>query len=283
MTCFSHIRRSAMAMMLSCLTLLAVFAAPVSAADRDRVEAFLNVTGFDVALESIGLAAGDAPAMLGMNPTDFGSDWRDQAAEIFETELMHDMALSILEQALSDDLLTHAAAFYASPLGQRLVEAENASHMVEDDASKQAEGDMIVSHWKDTDDPRLEILMNLNKAIDSADTAIRAVQEIQVRFLMAASNSGVLEQKVDEEALRTVLKQNEPQLRRSLEKAGLAGSAYTYQSFDEADLTAYLEALEHPDMQKVYELMNGVQYEIMANRFEALAQQMAKMHPGQEL
>ena len=36
-------------------------------------------------------------------------------------------------------------------------------------------------------------------------------------------------------------------------------------------------------MQRVYELMNAIQYEIMANRFEVLAARMAEMHPGQEL
>ncbi len=36
-------------------------------------------------------------------------------------------------------------------------------------------------------------------------------------------------------------------------------------------------------MKLVYELMNAVQYEIMANRFEKLAARMAELHPGTEL
>ena len=283
MTIFPRFRRAALAGAAGLFALLAVTTGAVQAADRDRLEAFLTVTGFDVALDSIALTAGDAPAMLGMQPNDFGSDWSDRAAEVFDPALMEDMALSILEKALSDDLLTHAAAFYASDLGQRLVEAENASHMVEDDAAKQREGTEIIARWQEAGDPRLDILRDLNKAIDSADTAVRAVQEIQVRFLMAASHSGVLERKLDEAALRAALAENTPQLRRSLQQSGLAAAAYTYQSFDEDDLRGYLAALEHPDMQKVYELMNGVQFEIMANRFEALAADMAELHPGQEL
>ena len=283
MTIFPRFKRAALAGAAGLFTLLSVTTGAVQAADRDRLEAFLTVTGFDVALDSIALTAGDAPAMLGMQPNDFGSDWSDRAAKVFDPALMEDMALSILEKALSDDLLTHAAAFYASDLGQRLVEAENASHMVEDDAAKQREGTEIIARWQEAGDPRLDILRDLNKAIDSADTAVRAVQEIQVRFLMAASHSGVLERKLDEAALRAALAENTPQLRRSLQQSGLAAAAYTYQSFDEDDLRGYLAALEHPDMQKVYELMNGVQFEIMANRFEALAADMAELHPGQEL
>ena len=79
------------------------------AADRDRVEAFLQVTGFDVALDSIALAAEDAPTMLGLRAEEFGFQWKQAAEEVFERELMHGMALDILEQALSDELLSHAA------------------------------------------------------------------------------------------------------------------------------------------------------------------------------
>ena len=63
----------------------------------------------------------------------------------------------------------------------------------------------------------------------------------------------------------------------------LANAAYTYQSFSDDDLLAYAEALEHPEMQQVYTLMNAVQYEIMANRFEAVATRLAAMQPSQDL
>ena len=263
------------------ISLLTAFAA--RAADRDRLEAFLQVTGFDVALDSIALAAGDAPAMLGLQTSDFGTDWKRVSSEVFDTDQMKTMALDILAETLSDDHLTHAAAFYASPLGQRLVEAENASHMVEDDEAKQQEGRALVAAGVSDNDQRIETLQALNEAVDSDGNSVRAVQEIQVRFLMAASNSGVLEQELDEDALRAALKAGEAEMRMAMRTAALAGAAYTYKDFSHDDLQAYLEALQHPDMQTVYQLMNAVQYEIMANRFEELATRMADMHPGQEL
>ncbi|WWR45091.1 DUF2059 domain-containing protein [Roseovarius sp. S88] len=259
-----------------------VLSLPARAAERDRLEAFLKVTGFDVALESIGLAAGDAPGLLGMQASDFGADWTRTADEVFDTQTMHTMAMDILEAALSDDLLTHAAAFYASPLGQRLVEAENASHMANDDV-KQSKGTALVAEWVADGDARVDILRQLNQAVDAADSGVRAVQEIQVRFYVAASRSGILDYDIDEETLRRVIKQGEAELRVNLQVSALANAAYTYQDFSEEDIRAYLEALEHPDMQLVYELMNAVQYEIMANRFEILAGRMADLHPGQEL
>ncbi|WP_299627568.1 DUF2059 domain-containing protein [uncultured Tateyamaria sp.] len=271
--------RSVFATVVFCLVLPGLAAA----ADRDRLEAFLEVTGFDVALESIRLSASSAPQMLGMEAEDFGSEWARLTDEVFDVGQMHDMALDILEETLSDDLLTHAVEFYASDLGRRLVVAENASHLSEEDELKAESGEAIVAGLERLDSPRLDYLKRMNAASDSAGTGLRAIQEIQVRFLMAAAGAGVIGLEMDEADLRAFLGRNEEALRADLEQGALTGAAYTYQSFSDADVLAYAEALEHEDMRQVYDLMNAVQYEIMANRFEALARAMQGLQPSQEL
>ncbi|MEQ8901809.1 MAG: DUF2059 domain-containing protein [Roseovarius sp.] len=257
-----------------------IAALPARAADRDRLEAYLEVTGFGVALDSIALAAADAPAMLGLEASDFGSEWERVAKEVFDTDRMREMALDMLSETLSDEMLSHAAEFYASDLGQRLVAVENASHMREDDDAKRADGlDLMTEMPED----RREVLRDMNAAVDSAGTGVRAVQEIQVRFLLAASYAGVLYYDLDEQALRALMAEGEAELRAQIEASALANAAATYASLSTEDLRAYVEALEHPTMARVYELMNAVQYEIMANRFEVLAARMAELQPAQEL
>lgn len=256
---------------------------PARAADLDRLEAFLEVTGFDVALESIRLTAETAPNMIGLEADDFGSEWTRLVEDVFDTEQMHAMALDILSQTLSDDLLTHAVDFYASDLGQRLVVAENASHMKEDEELKTESGEAIVAGLVQIGSPRLEELKRLNSATGSEDASIRAIQEVQVRFLMAAAGAGVIELRMEEADLRESLKSQEGEMRRSMQMSALSGSAYTYQAFSDADITAYADALEHPKMQRVYELMNAVQFEIMANRYEAVADRMRSLRPSQDL
>ncbi|MDT8327043.1 MAG: DUF2059 domain-containing protein [Roseovarius sp.] len=253
---------------------------PLRAADRDRLEAFLEVTGFGVALDSIALAAADAPAMLGLTASDFGHDWARVADEVFDTARMRNTGLDILSGTLSDEMLTHAAAFYASDLGQRLVAVENASHMIEEGDAKRAEGEAVLAA---ADDTRIKVLQDMNSAVDGAGSGVRAVQEIQLRFLLAASYAGVLENEFDEGTLRAMLAEGEEELREAMRASALANAAYTYQDLSTDDLRAYVDALEHPLMARVYELMNAVQYEIMAGRFEVLAARMADMHPGQEL
>ncbi|MRU13952.1 DUF2059 domain-containing protein [Roseovarius sp. A21] len=270
-------------MLLLPVLLVVMQAGPLRAADRDRLEAFLEVTGFGVALDSLALSAADAPRMLGMEASDFGSDWERVANEVFDTGEMRKTALDILSQTLSEEDLAHAAGFYASDLGQRLVEVENASHMVEDDSGKREDGEERVTAMMRAGDTRLQVIKGLNAAIDQSGNAVRAVQEVQVRFLMAASHAGVLERAIDEESLRALLKQGENELRIQLKAGALANAAYTYADISTEDLDAYREALEHPRMQRVYELMNAVQFEIMAGRYERLAARMADLHPGQEL
>lgn len=265
------------------LALLSIPAQPAKAAEKERLEAFLEVTGFDVALESIRLSADSAPQMLGLQAEDFGSEWSRLVREVFDTDLMHDMAIDILSETLEDDLLNHAADFYASDLGQRLVVAENASHMKEDDALKSESGTAIIDGLVRIGSPRVALLTRLNTASDVEDISIQAIQEVQVRFLMAAAAAGVIELRMEEPDLREALRSQEGDMRTSIKQNALANAAYTYQAFSDGDVGAYADALEHPKMQKVYALMNAVQYEIMANRFERVAERLSNMQPSQDL
>lgn len=277
------IRRAILLPLAALYLVFTALTASAQTADRDSLESFLEVTGFDVALESIALSADTAPQMLGLQAEDFGSEWQRLVAEVFKTELMHDMAVDILEKTLSAPLLEHAADFYASDLGQRLVVAENSSHMIEEDGLKSESGSQIIEGLKSIESPRVAILERLNAASGSEDSSLRSIQEIQIRFLMAAAGAGVIEMQMDEPDLREAMRAQEDELRVSLRQSALEGAAYTYQAFSDAEMVEYAKALEHPDMRQVYDLMNAVQYEIMADRFEAIAARLRVMQPSQDL
>ena len=112
---------------------------------------------------------------------------------------------------------------------------------------------------------------------------MRAIQEVQVRFMMAAAAAGVIELRMDEPDLRAALRSQEDEMRASIAKNALEGAAYTYQAFSDSEVTEYAKALEHPKMRDVYALMNAVQFEIMANRYEAVALRLSRMQPSQDL
>ena len=258
-------------------------ASAAQAKDRAEVERFLNVTGFDVSLDSIRLSAKSAPMMLGLDADDFGYQWTLLANDIFASEIMREMALDMLSEALSAELLEHAVGFYASELGERLVEVENASHLSDDNELKSESGAAIVDGLIRIGSPRIELLKRMNAASDAAGTSVRAIQEVQVRFLMAAAGAGVIELSLDEADLREMLRNEEAELRFSLQASGLAGAAYTYQAFSDSEVEEYTKALENPKMQKIYDLMNAVQFSIMADRYEELAVRMATLQPSEDL
>ncbi|MGJ5619159.1 DUF2059 domain-containing protein [Sulfitobacter sp. MF3-043] len=276
-------RSSFLALCLVVSAALSSLSTAANAADLDRLEAFLEVTGFDVALESIRLSADSAPQMLGMQAEDFGSEWSRLVREVFATDIMHDMALEILGNTLSDAQLTHAADFYASDLGKRLVEVENKSHMIEEDGLKSESGTEIIDGLVRIGSPRVALLNRLNSASNAEDTSIRAIQEVQIRFLLAAAAAGVIELRMEEPDLREAMRNQQDELRTSIRANALATSAYTYQAFSDDEVATYADALEEPIMQEVYALMNAVQFEIMANRFEAVADRLADMQPSQDL
>ncbi|WP_428925283.1 DUF2059 domain-containing protein [Marinibacterium sp. SX1] len=265
------------------LVALTLFVLPAAAANRDKVEAFLQVTGFDAALESLKYSAEDAPVMLGIDAGVFGYSWKRLSSEVFDVDLMYDMAVDMLEQTLEDDKLAHAAGFYATDLGQRLVEIENASHLDPDDTAKQEQGVALVAEMVEDGSPRLDMFKRMGAAIDASGSAVRAMQQIQMRFLLAASAAGVIELQLDPEELAAMMQAQEPQLRMAIAQSALASSAYVYRDISDDDLETYTAALEEPEMIEVYELMNAVQYEIMANRFEVLASRMSELDPGQDI
>lgn len=265
------------------IAIFLTFAASAQAAERARIAEFLKVTGFDVALESIKLSASSAPQMIGLETEAFGSEWTRLTEDVFDVDLMQDMALDVLQKALDQSLLEHAEKFYATDFGQRLVAAENAAHLNPDEEIKREMGDAIIRGLKRMESPRIDYLNRMNVASDSANIGVRAIQEIQVRFLLAASAAGVIGLQMDEPDLREVLRRDEAELRSAIEESALSGAAYTYQAFADLEVLEYAKALEHPNMKEVYNLMNAVQYEIMANRFEALAVALAGLQPSEEL
>ncbi|CUH82402.1 hypothetical protein TRM7557_03919 [Tritonibacter multivorans] len=258
----------------------AVDAAPYAQA---AIEDFLNITGFDVALDSIAHSAENAPAMIGLDARSFGVTWESIADEVFDPENIRDMAVLMLRETLSPEALDHANSFYASDLGKKLVRAENASHdIVDGDVTLEA-GSRIIAQMVQESDPKIEVFRRMTDAISDSDDTLRAVQTVQLRFLNAASDAGIIDLRMDPETLEQALREQEPFLRLSISEGALASNAYTYQGFTIDELNAYVDALEHPLMQEVYSLLNSVQYEIQANRYEALARRMTELAPNSDL
>lgn len=268
--------------MASFAAAIIVTASGAFASDEDQIRSFLKITGFDVAIESIQLGAMAGPGMTGEDPEVFGRQWQELARDVFEPDAMVEDAIEMLAAVLPQDVLDHGMAFYESPLGQRLVEVENESHMTDDDV-KYTEGAEIVAELVASGDLRVQLYKAMGDAIGSTDTAIRSLIEIQVRYLMAAMAAGASDLQLDEDDLRGILLSQSEIMREGIEENSLVANAYAYRTVDEADLIDYLAALQDPRMGQVYEILNAVQFEIMANRYETMASRLDELAPETEL
>ena len=267
---------------LVAMSLLFWIVMPAKAADRAQLAQFMAVTGFDVALESMRLSARDAPTMLGLDADDFGLSWSRLADRIFEPEALKNDALEILDNALTEDVLAHATRFYGSKLGQRLVTAENESHGLEFE-DREAEGARLAQALSARGSPQPQYFLDMAESIGYVGATIKAYREVQVRFLMAASLAGLIEQRFDEVDLRAMLAQQDDEVRQAMADNLIVANAFTYRDFTDREMEIYRDALAMPQMMEVYELMNAIHFTIMADRFERMAVEMVKLTPTQEL
>lgn len=272
----------AMRKILVAISLLFLMVMPAKAADRTKIAQFMAVTGFDVALESMRLSARDAPTMLGLDANDFGLSWSRLADRIFEPEALKNDALEILDNALTDDVLVHATQFYGSKLGQRLVTAENESHGL-DFEDREAEGARLAQALSARGSPQPQYFLDMAESIGYVGATIKAYREVQVRFLMAASLAGLIDQRFDEVDLRAMLAQQDDEVRRAMAENLIVANAFTYRDFTDSEIEIYRDALAMPQMMQVYELMNAIHFTIMADRFERMALEMVNLTPTQEL
>lgn len=272
--------RAALAPFLAFLVLLWAGAAP--AASREELRSFLEITGFDVAIASMQQGAMQGPGLAGEAPDSFGTQWAGLAERVFDPDEMIGRALDMMEAVMPDALVAHGQAFYATDLGQRLVAAENASHLAPD-AERQATGQEILAALSDESPGRIENYRAMADAIGGVDASVKAVLEIQYRYLMAAMAAGVIDLNYVGEDLRALLAEQIPELKQGLAASSLVGEAYTYRDFSDAEVAEYRAALEAPEMRQVYEILNAIQYEIMAERYEALAAALADLAPQTDL
>ncbi|MBT9383267.1 hypothetical protein KM176_05295 [Pseudooceanicola sp. CBS1P-1] len=276
------IRRAGI-ILLSSLILLAAYALPGKAATDEQVNDFLKVTGFDVALESIQLSAEAGPQMLNLQQSDFATTWKVLTDDIFAPATLKSMGEKMIQAKISDEELAFASDFYSGDLGKRLVEAENASHMDTDQDRSAKSQDVLAKLIDDGKTDRVALLDRLNAAVDAADDSEISMADVQFRFLTAARDAGIIDFQVDDQTLHDSLKENAKANKDQNRMNALINSAYTYRDFTDAELETYAKALEDPKMQAVYKLMNDVQYEVMAERFEAAAAKLKGVEPSTDL
>jgi hypothetical protein len=264
------------------LALAPLWGLAASAAERSEYREFLEITGFDVAITSMQQGAMAGPGITGDAADAFGRQYTALAERVFDPDLMLERAVDMMAAVLPDALLEHGVDFYGSELGQRLVEVENASHRTDDD-QRHAEGEEIVARLSEENPARLEDYGAMLDAIGGVESSLRAVLEVQLRYLLAAMAAGSVDIDYSEAELRALLEEQAPEIRSNITMFSMLGAAYTYRDLSDADISAYRAALEAEPMRQVYEILNAIQFQVMAEGYEALAEALPGLTPEQDI
>ena len=126
-------------------------------------------------------------------------------------------------------------------------------------------------------------LFAMMEAIGGVESSVRSAIELQVRYFLAAMAAGAIDDEISEEDLRGMFASQAGEMRENVRLYSVLNSAYAYRDVTDQDMTDYVAALEHPKMRQVYEILNAIQFEIMAERYERLAAALADLHPQQDI
>lgn len=267
---------------LVALVVLLWTAGTAVAAERAQYRDFLEITGFDVAITSLQKDAMEGPGMSGQEADAFGRQYAALAEQVFDPEIMIERAIDMMAAVMPDELVRHGAEFYASDLGKRLVAVENTSHLAPA-RDRAGQGEAIVTDLLQTNPDRLDDFQAMMDAIGGVDTTVRAITEVQIRYLLAAMAAGTLDLGYSEDELRDMIDRQVPAMKEEMGRNAIISAAYTYRELSDADIAAYRAALEAPQMRQVYEALNAIQYQVMAERYEVLAKRLIALAPQTEL
>lgn len=252
------------------------------AADRAAAARFVEVSGFDKALASIPPAVMEGGAAFGGGEDAFTQQWKRAVKDVFDLEGIEAQALDMMEAILPDDSLALATDFYASPLGLRLVAVENETYSLAV-SDRAAAGQRLLEEAEKDDPERVALIRAFVDSAQDLDHAVQVTFEIQLRYLLTAMASGAIEPGPSEEELRMILEAQAPQLKQAYADYMLRASMFTYREISNEDMRAYTEALDGAALTEVYEVLNGIYAEILAQRFEALAVHLGAIEPEDDL
>ena len=173
-----------------------------------------------------------------------GAGWGMQVSAIHNPERISEGLRRGLEDALQGEVLETAIAFYASDLGQRVVELENTARiaMAEPEIEEAARARFVELDGQD--DPRLALIARLIEAGDLITRNVTSGMNNNYQFMRGLADGDVIEM-TEEDILAEILEGRDEQLEDT--RTWLGGfMLMAYSPLSPADLEAYARFAESP-------------------------------------
>lgn len=242
----------------------------------------MKATALDAVFTQFGAAIEETPSV---QPVPFSAAmrraWADASREVFSASHMHRRLATALDNKFSHEDYEVFAAFYATPFGIRVSDAErHATELTsaEQTAARISGGALVAA----ADERRLEQIEEMLKLV-SADLSAAMVRQSMRGILIGLSvttQQGDIE--VPWEEIEVQLDAIMPGLEADIVSTQKALMFFAYEQFSEADLDDYLVFLRTRSAQKLYAVSAYAVGDIVAERMhafgEALATRLARVN-----
>lgn len=243
------------------LFLVAIFlsATPGFATEKEKVKALLSQVGVDAVAARLGQTLLDSLESQPGPTADFQDQVRILVARHFDGDAIFADLVDNMSAALSDDEVDALSTLYEQDIARRATALEVAS---ETDTEKspeetQAEGARLLAEARAAGAPRPDQCKEALESLDAVDNATAVTLNVSYAMISAMIGGGAQPGvSMSEAEILALVKQQEPAIRAGAETALMNDCAYTYRSFSDADMAAYVAFLDQPPVRKLYSAMN---------------------------
>jgi hypothetical protein len=179
-----------------------------------------------------------------------GEGWRREVARIQTPERLTPHIHQSLSEILRPDDYAAAAAFFETPLGQRIVEREvDARRAMLDGAVEQA-ARSASADLAEARTPRADLIDTLMDALDLVAANVTGGMNANFAFYRGLADGGALAKRLAEAEMLAMVRAQEKEIRASTEMWLHAYLVKAYEPLTNEELTRYLAFVETPAGQR---------------------------------
>lgn len=220
---------------------LALPASVLAEPARNMAE-LVHASGVDVSYGSLGNVMADGAAAAGIG-IDEAAAWRRAALAAFDGGLVVDQIVRALEVRHSIEDFAAAAAFFDSPLGRRVTQAENAAQKDPDDERVAREGAEILNRLIAEDPARMALYQRMVDDSGLIDTALASTMSMNLAMVNGMQASGLMPFTMSQDEIVAMLNAQRDAIAAELQRAVYLQAAFTYVDISDLDMNAYADFL----------------------------------------
>jgi hypothetical protein len=176
-----------------------------------------------------------------------GEGWRREVARIQTPERLLPFIRESLSEMLRPGDIEAAAAFYATPLGQRIVEREVDARRAMLDGAVEREAKTVSSDMTAADAPRAVLIEGLMDTLDLVAANVSGGMNANFAFYRGLADGGALAKRLVESEMLAMVRAQEDEIRASTEAWLRAYLIKAYAPLTDAELTRYVAFADTPE------------------------------------